>query len=128
LWVARIGVGSTSPCEAYVHPKKDEPCRENRAIDAKDVADPVPIANARAPVKRANDDALRPVRTFVPDWSNRRIAENARAGRIPGARKIGKQWMMARSDFERWIGLRTTETGSPSVEDAAADLQRRGVI
>ncbi len=48
-------------------------------------------------------DALRPLAVFLPDWTARRIAANARAGRLVGAVKVGGSWMIRRSDFERWI-------------------------
>ena len=51
-------------------------------------------------------DPLRPVAVFLPDWSARRIADNARAGRIPGAVKIGGEWMLRASDFTRWVAAR----------------------
>ena len=37
---------------------------------------------------------LRPVSVFLPDWSARRIADNARACPIPGAVKVGGMWML----------------------------------
>src|SRR4051794_16064678 len=45
-------------------------------------------------VNDVNRDVLRPVSVFVPDWTRRRIAESCRAGRIPGAKKVGREWMM----------------------------------
>ena len=51
-------------------------------------------------------DPLRPVAVFLPDWSARRIADNARAGRIPGAVKVGGMWMLRGSDFARWFDAR----------------------
>jgi hypothetical protein len=41
--------------------------------------------------------------------------------------KIGLAWMMTASDFEKW---RAGEhrSSAPTVEDAAAELRRRGII
>jgi hypothetical protein len=92
-----------------------------------------PDAIAEAGGRRLSDlasdvDALRPVRVFFPDWSDRRIADNCRARRIPGAIKIGKEWMMRPSDVERWVtGKAPTVVKVPTVEDAMADLRRRGL-
>lgn len=58
-------------------------------------------------------DPLRPVSVFLPDWSARRIADNARAGRIPGAVKVGGMWMLWPSDFSRRVAGRQ---GAATVE------------
>jgi hypothetical protein len=73
---------------------------------------------------------LRPVKEFLPTWTGRRIADACREGRIPGAVKVGRMWAMRRSDFERWIGAAAKHLPPrpPSVDDAAVDLRRRGVI
>jgi hypothetical protein len=48
-------------------------------------------------------DVLQPLTTFLPTWSPRRVADNARAQRIPGAAKVGQEWMIRKSDFERFV-------------------------
>jgi hypothetical protein len=55
------------------------------------------------------------------------IAKACRAGRIPNAIRVGKVWFIRRSDYDRWTTGTATSTSAPTVEDAAADLRRRGV-
>lgn len=73
--------------------------------------------------------ALRPVRVFFPDWSARRIADACRAKRIPGAVKVGREWMLRESDFDAWVaGTRMpVAVAPPSIEDAIAILRSKGV-
>jgi len=73
-----------------------------------------------------SDDALLPVTFFFPGRSPRWVAESCRAGRIPGAVKIGKSWFTRASDVDRLVA--GTSRGVPTVEDATADLRRRGVL
>jgi hypothetical protein len=74
-------------------------------------------------------DALLPARTFFPTWLPRRVADTCRRDKRLRAVRVGKAWMLRRSDYERWIaGLQGADACVPSVDDAAADLRRRGVI
>ncbi len=69
-------------------------------------------------------DALHPIGDFLPSWSARRVADNARAGRIPGAVKICRAWMMTRTAFEKWISGAAVR----SDVEAETELRRRGVL
>jgi hypothetical protein len=86
-------------------------------------------------------DALVPVATFFPNKERRWISDACRGVKprrdearrppfIPNAIKVGKTWMMRRSDFEAWIGVRAKHLplAPPSVDDALADLRKRGVV
>ncbi len=70
----------------------------------------------------ADPDVLRPVQVFLPDWSQRRINDAARAGRLPGVKKVGREWMISRSAA---AALQTKKVDP--VEDAAAVLRACGV-
>jgi hypothetical protein len=76
------------------------------------------------------DDGLRPLHVFFPDRSLRWIADACRAGRLPGAVKVGRVWMIRASDFERWVtGARVAGGAAPpSIAEATAELERRGVL
>lgn len=76
-------------------------------------------------------DALRPVTSYLPDWTPRRVNENARAGRIPGVVKVGRSWMLRGSDFDRWVaGDKATAANDapPTIDEATRELRRRGVL
>lgn len=79
-----------------------------RALPPKTVATRLDDSLRRRVIQSMQTDAdpLRPVFVFLPDWSARRIADNARASRIPGAVKVGGMWMLRPSDFSRWVGER----------------------
>lgn len=67
-----------------------------------------------------------PVKSLFPTKSARWVADNCREGRIPGAVKFGRTWMIKASTLEK-----APKTEAPSVftvEDALADLRRRGII
>ena len=67
----------------------------------------------------------------VPDFDPDALREKYRLERDKRLRavRVGKAWMLRRSDYERWIaGLQGADACVPSVDDAAADLRRRGVI
>lgn len=70
----------------------------------------------------ADPEALRPVKTFLPDWTQRRINDAARAGRLPGVKKVGREWMISRGAFEAMETRKSTP-----VDDAVAALRARGV-
>jgi hypothetical protein len=72
-------------------------------------------------------DQLFPVTTFFPSWTPRRVNENCREGRIPGAVRVGRTWMMTATAYARFTTGRDAR-GVPSIEDAYADLRRRGVL
>jgi hypothetical protein len=134
-------------------PKRPESIMQGTAQDARDAAcihmpvanrpDPPPTganrleASVRKRPKGAyphvpiEPDTLRPVSAYLVDWSPRRVNDTARRGDIPGAMKVGRVWMMTRSAFERWTGTArdvANDVQPPTIEDAAADLRRRGVI
>lgn len=67
-----------------------------------------------------------PVAFYFPGRSARWIADACRAGRIPGAVKIGKGWFLRGADADRLVA--GAPTAVPSVADAEADLRRRGVL
>ena len=69
---------------------------------------------------------LLPVSFYFPGRSARWVADSCRAGRIPGAFKVGKAWFIRAADVEL-LGS-SAPRGVPTVEDAAADLRRRGVL
>jgi hypothetical protein len=70
---------------------------------------------------------LVPVISFFPGRSLRWVAESCRAKRIPGAVRVGKQWLIRESEIAAFIAG-AGPRGMPTVEDAAADLRRRGVL
>ncbi len=70
---------------------------------------------------------LVPVISFFVGRSPRWVAESCRAGRIPGAVRVGKQWLIRESEIAAFIAGMGPR-GVPTVEDAAADLRRRGVL
>lgn len=75
---------------------------------------------------------LRPVQLFFPDQTPRWIADTCRAGKLPGAVKVGKVWMIRESDIERLTKSKAEKQAEerriPTVEEAMADLRRRGVV
>jgi hypothetical protein len=79
---------------------------------------------------RISADGLRPLTVFFPDKSLRWIADACRAKRIPNAVKVGKTWMVRPSDFERWItrAQDRARAPAPSIEEATAELRRRGLL
>ncbi len=66
--------------------------------------------------------AFRLATSFFPDRSARWVNDSCRAGRIPGAKKIGGSWFLTAQDVERM------STPVPTEEEALADLRRRGVV
>jgi hypothetical protein len=70
-------------------------------------------------------DPLVPLSDIFPDQSKRWRARAARAGRIPGAVRVGKIWFIRRSDYERWIN--GTAASTPTVDTAIANLRAAGV-
>lgn len=72
---------------------------------------------------------LRPVQLFFPDCSPRWVADNCRAGKIPGAVKIGKTWMISETDMSKLTSAKAakSERRVPTLEEATADLKRRGL-
>jgi hypothetical protein len=72
--------------------------------------------------------SLRSLRSLMPDWTTRRIADNARAGRIPGAKKVGRDWMMSVDAFERWIGRAPAANDGGDEMDMRVQLRKRGLI
>jgi hypothetical protein len=66
---------------------------------------------------------------FFRDRSARWVADTCRAGRVPGAIKVGKVWMIRASDFEAFVtGSKAPERPQPQTpEDAAEVLRRHGV-
>jgi hypothetical protein len=71
---------------------------------------------------------LVPVISFFPGRSLRWVAESCRAKRIPGAVRVGKQWLIRESEIAAFIAGTGRPRGVPTVEDAAADLRRRGIL
>ena len=69
--------------------------------------------------------ALSPVASYFPGRSARWVADSCRAGRVPGAFKVGKSWFIRPGDVEA-LGSGAPQ-GAPTVDDALADLRRRGV-
>ena len=72
-------------------------------------------------------DGLRPVALFFPDKSARWVADACRTGRIPGAVRVGRQWLIRPSDFDAFVSGNAIRC-VPTVEQAAADLRSRGVL
>jgi hypothetical protein len=70
---------------------------------------------------------LVPVISFFPGRSPRWVAESCRAGRIPGAVRVGKQWLIRESEIAAFVAGRAPR-GAPTVADAEADLRARGVL
>jgi hypothetical protein len=74
-------------------------------------------------------EPLIPLVSLLPDRSPRWIADACRAGRFPGAVKVGRTWSITASAFARVSGAPVPSAPSaPSVVDAAAELRRRGLI
>ena len=61
---------------------------------------------------------------LFPGRSKRWVNDQARAGRIPGCRKIGGSWFCRVVD----IGAPPSAPNVPTLEDATADLRARGVL
>lgn len=74
-------------------------------------------------------DGLAAVQQFFAGRSARWVADLCRSGRLPGAVKVGRTWMIRRSDFERFVGAKAKHLPPtvPTVDEAMADLRRRGV-
>lgn len=75
---------------------------------------------------------LVPLARVIPSWSTRRIADACRKGAIPGAVKLGHEWLISQADLDRWLaslarpGL--AKTSGPTVDDALAVLRARGLV
>lgn len=69
---------------------------------------------------------LRPVQLLFPDRSARWVADYCRAGKLKGAVKIGKTWMISETDTAQ-LTTEPERPRVPTVEEAMADLRRRGV-
>ena len=77
----------------------------------------------------ASDVGLRPLVDFFPGRSRRWISDLCRSDKRPtGAVKVGASWMIRAADFERWLVAqqRADRPALPTVDDALADLRRRG--
>ena len=74
-------------------------------------------------------DGLLPVSQFFPGRTARWVEDLCRGGRLPGAVKVGRTWTIRRSDFERFVGAKAKHLPprAPTVDEAMADLRRRGV-
>jgi hypothetical protein len=69
-----------------------------------------------------NSHSLVLVHTLLPDRKKRLVDADCRAGKYPGVRKVGRQWMIRIADFEAWLrGQSANDTSS-----AEADLRRAG--
>lgn len=69
-------------------------------------------------------DVLIPVSEFFPGRSARWIADTCRAGKIPGAIKVGHQWRIRPRDFDAFV----RGAAPPANVDAALErLRSHGV-
>jgi len=73
-------------------------------------------------------DGLVSVASLFPDRSLRWVAESCRAGRIPGARRIGKVWFVRPTDFAAFVSGNEATRDVPTEAEATADLRRRGIL
>ena len=74
----------------------------------------------------AEPTVLLPVATFFPGRSPRWIADACRAGRIPGAIKIGRIWMMRPADVDALVAGRSG-TRVPTADEVASTLRAHGL-
>lgn len=72
-------------------------------------------------------EPLHPVATYFPGRSDRWIAESCRAGRIPGAVLVGRQWLIRQSSVDELVAGAAPRP-VPTVDEATADLRARGVL
>jgi len=49
-------------------------------------------------------DPLRPVAALFPTRSRRWVADTCRAGRVPGAIKVGREWLISESAAAAFVG------------------------
>lgn len=73
-----------------------------------------------------SSEAFLPVSFYFPGRSLRWIADSCRAGRIPGAVKVGRGWFMRGGDADRLVAA--APPAVPTEDEALADLRRRGVL
>lgn len=83
-----------------------------------------------------SEDVFRPVVDFFVDPAaspavrkarSRWCADQCRSGRIPGALRVGREWLIRPRDVEAFVQGRAS-AGAPTVEDAERDLRSRGVL
>ena len=71
-------------------------------------------------------DAFLPVISFFPGRSLRWVADTCRAGRIPGAMRIGRAWVIRAADVDAFVAGKAAR-GARTVADAETELRARGV-
>lgn len=72
-----------------------------------------------------------PVTSIFPEWTSRRITANCRAGRIKGAYKLGKSWVISTQDAALITAAPKAQAEATAAEAEAlalADLRARGVL
>jgi hypothetical protein len=81
--------------------------------------------------------AIRPVIDHFPGRTPRWVNDQCRAGRIRGAIKIGRTWMITTAAVDRLFGGGTAanddvraapEPVVPTMDEALADLRARGIL
>lgn len=70
-------------------------------------------------------EPLQPVAAVFPALSKRAVNEACRAGKIPGAVKVARTWMIRARDVEALVNREPA--CMPTVADAIADLRKRGL-